>query len=168
MWKLWAHNRSLKNNTTGIWNAFCFVRYLDMCNKRALAVVPLAGLQKRLKILHTLIKDNLRRHCPHMFFFASALALNIQPFILSSLTVACGSFVTATVSRKTQADSVWMKRYGQPSTAQAPITEFSHQIAMSVFFRRCWYLTERVDRLLTDVGDRRNMTAMRFQLTVSS
>ena len=62
MWKLWAHNRSLKNNTTGIWNTFCFVHYLDMCNKRALAVVPSAGLQKRLKILHTLIKDNLRRH----------------------------------------------------------------------------------------------------------
>ena len=62
MWKLWAHNRSLKNNTTGIWNTFCFVHYLDMCNKRALAVVPSAWLQKWLKILHTFIKNNLRLH----------------------------------------------------------------------------------------------------------
>jgi hypothetical protein len=41
----------------------------------------------------------------NVFFFISALALNVQPFILLLLTLACGSIATATMSRKTQAGS---------------------------------------------------------------
>ena len=142
MWKSWAHNNWLKNMVLIFKHIFyfLFVRcYLGMCNKRALTAVPSAWLQKWLQMLHTLIVIwDFTGHNHHSLSTRVLLrfclcAFNVQPFILLLLSLTCGLFVKATVCRKTQAGSAWVKRQGSHLPHKHPLQNFPTTIETELY-----------------------------------